>query len=215
MRVSRSQTRVLHDPADRPHDGAHDAGQRQRQDQPGTPATVPPMKTISTTGSGCIWMLRPTVSGMKKKLSSSLAKAKTPTVAYDDPGIGGKLGGGDQHDQDAADHRPDHRNPCEHRRDQRQDRRGRHADKPQADGEDDGVDHGELEQPLKVVARGRIDAVEHVDRALEKSIGHAARERIANTRPSRSRKNAKNGASSSDGSHAAALSKVSPIFFCT
>ena len=45
------------------------------------PATAPPMNTISTVGSGCIWMLRPTVSGMKKKLSSVRTSAKRPSVA--------------------------------------------------------------------------------------------------------------------------------------
>ncbi len=46
------------------------------------------------------------------------------------------------------------------------------------------------------------------------ALGTSLASSFAKSPPSRSMKNAKNGASSSDGSHAAAANSVSPTFFC-
>ena len=80
VRVARAQPRVLHNAADRADDRGHHPATGSARIRPGMPATAPPMKTISTVGSGCICRLRPTVSGMKKKLSSIRTNTNRPAV---------------------------------------------------------------------------------------------------------------------------------------
>ena len=123
-------------------------------------------------------MLRPDRERNEEEIVEQPREQEDRDGGVDDPRIGRTLGCRHQHDQDAAHHHADHRNPVEHCCHQTQNERIRHADDPQPEPDAHRVDRGELEQALEVAARGRIDPVEHVDRALEKGIRHAAGERI-------------------------------------
>jgi hypothetical protein len=115
-------------------------------------------------------------------------------------GSAGKVGRRHQHHQQAAEDGTDIGHPGQHGADQAQRQRPGNAEQPESGGQRQGVEDGQVDQALEIGARRAVDFVQQVERALEEGIGHgvAPRKRLKR-RPSRRKKKARKGASSSDG----------------
>ena len=86
--------------------------------------------------------------------------------------IGRKVRRRHQHHQQAAEDGTDIGHPGQHGADQAQRQRPGNAEQPETGGQCQRIEDGEVDQALEIGARGAVDFVQQVKRALEKSVGH-------------------------------------------